>query len=70
MFKRLNTLVIVALCTSCALIAFAFYQRDAASLAVPAVAFYFAAAFICLLPSLYAVFRHKTCRSERTPKIT
>ena len=65
MFKRLNTPGIVAFCTSCALIAFAFYQRRAASEAVPAYAFYLAAAIICLLPVLHALIRQKTCRSIR-----
>jgi hypothetical protein len=35
MFKRLNTLVIIAVCTSCALIAFAFYQRHEAPAQCP-----------------------------------
>ena len=65
MFKRLSAPVILALFTSCAIIAFALYQRDEAWGAVPAVAFYFAAAIICLSPSLYAVLRHKACRNKR-----
>lgn len=63
MTKTRNTNIIVALCTGCALIAFAFYERYEASGAVPAVAFYVAAAAICLLPVLYAVLRHETCRN-------
>jgi hypothetical protein len=63
MTKRHNADIIVALCTSCALIAFAFYQRSEASGTVPAVAFYVAAAAICLLPVLYAILRRKICRN-------
>jgi hypothetical protein len=63
MLKKLNSNIIIALCTSCAIIAFAFYERHAASRSVPAVAFYGAAAVICLLPVLYGLLRHKTCRN-------
>ena len=63
MFKKLNSNIIIALCTSCAIIAFAFYERREASCSVPAVAFYGAAAVICLLPVLYGLLRHKTCRN-------
>jgi hypothetical protein len=65
MFKRLNALVIIALCTSCAMIAFAYYERYEVSSTPPASAFYFAAAIICLLPSLYGLFRHGACRYKR-----
>jgi len=64
MLKRLNVNIIIAFCTSCAMIAFAFYERYAASGTVPAVAFYGAAAVICLLPALYALLRHKICRNK------
>lgn len=63
MLKRLNANIILALCTSCTIIAFAFYQRYEGSVTVPAVAFYGAAAVICLLPVLYALLRHKICRN-------
>jgi hypothetical protein len=63
MLKGLNANTIIALCTSCAIIAFAFYERYDASGTVPAVAFYGAAAVICLLPVLYALLRHKICRN-------
>jgi uncharacterized membrane protein YqjE len=65
--KRLNGNIIIALCTTCAIIAFAFDQRYEAAITVPAVAFYVAAAIICLLPVFYALFRRKTCRN-RTPQ--
>jgi hypothetical protein len=63
MTKRRNAEIIFALCTSCALIAFAFYERNEASGTAPAVAFYLAAAAICMLPLLYAILRHKICRN-------
>jgi hypothetical protein len=59
MLKRLNGNIITALCTACAMIAFAFYERYKTSVAVPTVAFYGAAAVICLLPVLYARLRRK-----------
>jgi hypothetical protein len=58
--KRLNANIIIAFSTSCALIAFAFDQRHEASITAPAVAFYVAAAIICLLPMFYALFRRRT----------
>jgi membrane protein YdbS with pleckstrin-like domain len=64
MLRRLNAHIIIALCTSCAIIAFAFDQRHDASINVPAVAFYVAAAIICLMPVVYALFRRKTCRNQ------
>jgi hypothetical protein len=63
MTKRRNAEIIFALCTGCALIAFAFYERMKPQGTVPAVAFYVAAAAICLLPVLYAILPHKICRN-------
>lgn len=60
MLKKPNSTIIIALCTSAALIAFAFDQRVTLS----ATAFYIAAAVICLLPVLYAVLRCKTYRNK------
>jgi hypothetical protein len=51
MLKRLNPNIIIALCTACAMIAFAFYR---AYINVPAVVFYVAAAAIIILPRVYA----------------
>jgi hypothetical protein len=57
MIKTPNpTIIITALCISCALIAFARY--------VPAVAYYFAAPVICLLPVVYALLRQQVCRTK------
>lgn len=64
MFKKLNANIIVALCASCATIAFAFYERYAASRIVPAGAFYVAVAVICLPRVFYALLRHKRCRNK------
>ena len=59
MLKRPNATILIALCTSCALIAFAFYERYDGSGTPSATVFYVAAAAICLLPVFYAVVRHK-----------
>ena len=64
MLKKLNANIIVALCASCAIIAFAFYERYTASRIAPAVAFYIAAAVICLLSVFNALLRHKVCRNK------
>jgi hypothetical protein len=64
MLKRLNVNIVIAFSTSCAMIAFAFYERNEASGTVPEVAFYGAAAAICLLPVLYGLLRHKVCRNK------
>ena len=64
MLKRLNVNIIIAVSTCCAMIAFAFYERYEASGTVPEVAFYGAAAAICLLPVLYALLRLKVCRNK------
>jgi membrane protein YdbS with pleckstrin-like domain len=64
MLKRLNANIIIALCASCGIIAFAFYERYAAANRVPAVAFYVAAAVICLLPVFHALLRHKSCKNK------
>ena len=61
MLRRLNSSLITALCTGCAIIAFAFYQ---AYVTVPAVALYVAAATICLLPVVYAPACRKACRNK------
>lgn len=65
MLKRTNPTIVIALCTSCAIIAFAFYQRSAPSVIVPTVVFYLAAAVICLLPALYALVHCKTSRIKK-----
>ena len=68
MRKKLNSttiiIIAIALCTSAALIAFAFSQRHEASVKVPAVAFYVAAAIICMGSEFYARLRSKSCRNK------
>ena len=64
MLKRLNVNIIIAFSTSCAMIAFAFHERHEASGTVPEVAFYGAAAAICLLPVFYGLLRHMGCRNK------
>jgi hypothetical protein len=74
MRKKLNSTTIIiiitaiALCTSAALIAFAFSQRREPSVRVPAVPFYVAAAIICLGSEFYPRFRSKSCRNK-TPNL-
>jgi hypothetical protein len=62
MTKRPNPTILISLCTSCAILAFARYE---ASIAVSGFAFYIAAALICLWPVLCGSFRHKTCQTRR-----
>jgi len=54
MLKKLNSNLIIAAATSAALIAFAFDQRHEPTHTLPEIAFYLAAAVICLLPVIYA----------------
>jgi hypothetical protein len=61
MFKRLNSTIITALCTACALIAFAFFQ---AHFAVRPTTFDLAAAAICLLPVIFAPILRSACRNK------
>jgi hypothetical protein len=63
MIKRLNANIIIALCASCGIVAFAFYERYEAVDRVPAVVFYITATVICLLPVFYALVRHKNCKN-------
>ncbi|MGJ5816520.1 hypothetical protein [Paludibaculum fermentans] len=58
MTKRFNSNILIALCTACAMLAFARYH---AYVAVSATTFYVAAAGICLLPVLYGLVRRKAC---------
>jgi hypothetical protein len=58
MIHKLSPLVVVAICTGGALVAFAFDQSRASPSKVSEVALYLAAAVICLLPVCVAVWRH------------
>jgi len=64
MLKKLKTNTIIAICTAGAMIALAFYERHGGPNPVPEIAFYGAAAAICLLPVLYALVR---CGVRRVP---
>ena len=61
MFKRLNSTLIIALCTSCAMIAFAFLQ---AHVTVTAATLDAGAAVICLLPVVFAPACRKASRKN------
>lgn len=66
MIKPFNSTTVIALCAGVTLIGFAFDQRGEHHVNLPAVAYYIAAAVICLLPVFAALVRHKTCaRSQR-----
>lgn len=67
MLKGLNSTIIIALCTSAALIAFAFDQRYRASVTMPDVAFYVAAAIICLLPVFLRPSSPQSLSKQRIP---
>lgn len=62
MQKRLNANMIIALCTGCGMIAFAFYERYGSGALPPAATLYLAAAGICLLPVVYGLLRHQACK--------
>ena len=61
MLKRFNSNIITALCTACAIIAFAVYRTH---FSAPAVVFYVAAATICLLPVVFAPACRRACRNS------
>ena len=62
MLKKINPTIVIALCTSCVMIVYAFYKRYTPSTIVPTVVFYLVAAVICLLPTLSALLR---CRLKK-----
>ena len=64
MHKKSTRIIVIALCTSAALIGFSLYQSRAGSVPVPAVAFYTAAALICVLPAAYHLLVCKRRRSR------
>ena len=63
MLKKSTQIIVIALCTSVALIGFSLYQSHAASIPVSAVAFYIAAAIICVSP---AAQRLLVCKGHRS----
>ncbi|MBV9182105.1 MAG: hypothetical protein JO356_12415 [Acidobacteria bacterium] len=62
-FDKRHTPLVVALCTSCALVAFTFYQHHHV-VTIPKVAFYAAAAMICVIGELVGWLRRESCRSK------
>lgn len=63
MLKKSTQTIVIALCTSAALIGFAFYQRYVGSVPVSEVTLFVAAAILCASPVVYARLRCKTCRN-------
>lgn len=61
--RRFDSNIITALCTACAMIAYAYYHTY---IAVPATAFWVAAAVISLLPVGYRLVSRKACRNRTT----
>ncbi len=58
MFHKSRSQIIVALGTSCALLAFAVYKRHG-ELPLSTTAFFIAAATICIAPAVYGFLRHR-----------
>ena len=63
MFDKPRIQLIIALCTSFTLIAFAVYRRHH-SVPIQGIAFYITAALICVVGEVYARSRHKTCKTK------
>ena len=63
MLDKRRLQLIIAVCTSCALVAFAVYRRHH-SVPVPVIAFYVAAALICVVGQVYGRLQHKTCQTK------
>lgn len=63
MFHKTRIQLIIAACTSWALIAFAAYRRHH-SVPISPIAFYFAAGLICVVGEVYGRLGHKTCRTK------
>ena len=66
MFKKLNSTIVIGLCTGAALIAFAFSQRYGVAFKVSDSALFIAAAVICLLPVVHGLLRRKACQNKRS----
>lgn len=65
MLKKINSNILIALCTSAALIAFAFDQRHKSPvITMSEVSLFVLAAIICVLPVLYALLRCKAWRNK------
>jgi hypothetical protein len=62
MSKKSVRIIIIALCTSVALIVFSFYQSRGASIPLSSVAFFIAAAAICVSTAASLLL---TCKVQR-----
>jgi hypothetical protein len=68
MFK-LNRNIVIALCTACAILAFAFYERHHPSGSVPDGVYFLGAAAIALIPALTGSRSCASCRNK-TPDVS
>jgi hypothetical protein len=59
--------LIITSIASCGFIALAYYERTTTSYKLPPVYFFLAAAGICLLSVIHALYRHRSC-GQRTCK--
>jgi len=57
MHKRSIQTIVIALCTSTALVGLAFFQRYGSGVRVSQTTLYFAAAIICISPVIYRLLR-------------
>jgi len=62
--KKINSTIVVALCTAAALIAFAFDKRYGGYVTLSATQLDIAAALICLGPVFFALIRCKVIRKK------
>jgi hypothetical protein len=69
MLKKSTQIIVIALCTSVALIGFSLYQSRAASIPVSAVALYIAAAIVCVSPAAYHFLVCKGHRSRAAARL-
>jgi hypothetical protein len=63
MLKKSTQMIVIALCTSVALIGFSLCQSRAGSIPVSAVALYITAAIICVSPAAYHLL---VCKGRRS----
>ncbi len=64
MNKESTPAIVIALCTSAALIGFAFFERHGGEVRVSETALYLVAATICVSPASYHLLRCRLLRSR------
>jgi hypothetical protein len=64
MLKKSAQTIVIALCTSAALIGFAFFQRYGGGIRVSETTMYAAAAIICVSPVIYRLLRCQSLPAE------